>query len=200
MPETNLYDEKLLFRQVAHGDELAFRKVFYLYKEKLSLFISRMVKSDAATTELVQEIFVKLWVNREKLAKVDHPGAYIFMMANNRAVDHLRKIASEARMMDEVWQRISQVQHSTEERLQAKESQELINRAVVQLSPQKQKIFSLSRYEGLNHEEIASELRLSKSTVKNHLVETLRHIRTYLLRNSGSLLIVFSALLRFFLV
>jgi RNA polymerase sigma-70 factor (ECF subfamily) len=51
---------------------------------------------------------------------------------------------------------------------------------MLQLSPQKQKIFRLSRYEGLNHEEIATELRLSKSTVKNHLVDTLRHIKDYM--------------------
>ncbi len=74
----------------------------------------------------------------------------------------------------------------------AKESQELIHQALVQLSAQKQKIFQLSRYKGLNHEQIADHLSLSKSTVKNHIVETLRYIKTYLHQHSETLVIVFS--------
>jgi len=107
-------------------------------------------------------------------------------------MDHLRKLATEAKLLDQVWLQISKVQNSTEEQLNAKESQELIHQALVQLSPQKQKIFQLSRYEGLNHEQIADHLSLSKSTVKNHIVETLRHIKIYLHQHSEALVIVFS--------
>jgi len=49
----------LLFRQVAEGDEIAFRKIFDLYKTKLAVFIFRMIKSESCTEELVQDIFRK---------------------------------------------------------------------------------------------------------------------------------------------
>jgi RNA polymerase sigma-70 factor (ECF subfamily) len=116
--------------------------------------------------------------------------AYLFAMASNRTIDHLRKISAESRMLDDLWARVAHFNKSTEEAYDAKECNDLINEAVVQLSAQKQKIFRLSRYDGLKHEEIAHYLSLSKSTVKNHLVETLRHIRAYLHQHSETLFLV----------
>ena len=95
-------------------------------------------------------------------------------------------------MLNDLWTRVAHFNEATEEAYDAKECNDLINQAVIQLSPQKQKIFRLSRYEGLKLEEIADYLSLSKSTVKNHLVDSLRHIRTYLHHHSETLLLVFT--------
>src|SRR5207245_3620933 len=73
----------------------------------------------------------------------------------------------------------------TEEILQAQESRKLIHDAVSQLSLQRQTIFQLSREQGLSHEEIAAHLGLSKSRVKNIMVEILKHIKDYLARYSA---------------
>ena len=190
MVHSNLKEEQQLFKQIARGDEKAFRQLFDRYNGKLSAFTFRLTKSEFNAAEIVQDIFVKLWVNRVRLAEVENPHTYIFTMAFNRTMDQLRKASAEAKMLARLWQQISKVQNSTEDSFNAKESQNLINQAVVQLSPQKQKIFRLSRYEGLNHEEIAVHLCVSKSTVKNHLVETLRHIRTYLHQHSQTLILI----------
>jgi RNA polymerase sigma-70 factor (ECF subfamily) len=191
MVHSNADNEQLLFRRIAAGDECAFRQVFELYNGKLFTFILRLTKSKFTSAELIQDIFVKLWINRSRLARVGNPHAYIFAMASNRTMDHLRRVSAEAKILARMWQRISiEQQNSVEENFNAKESQGLIDKAVIQLSPQKQKIFRLSRYEGLNHQQIAFHLRVSKSTVKNHLVETLRHIRSYLHHHSETLLII----------
>lgn len=194
MMHSNSSDERLLFRQVAEGDGDAFRQVFDLYNGKLFTFVFRLTKSEFIAAELVQDIFVKLWVNRAKIAKAENPQAYIFTLASNRTMDHLRKVSAETKLIERAWQNISKIHNNVEDHFDAKESQELINKAVVQLSPQKQKIFRLSRYEGLNHDEIASHLSVSKSTVKNHLVDTLRHIRSYIHHHLESLVILFSFL------
>lgn len=191
MLQTELQMERHLFRRVSQGDAAAYREVFDLYCSKLTAFIYRLTKSEDTAAELVQDVFVKLWVSRLHLAEVDNPQAYIFTMASNRTMDHLRKVSAHAKMLSALWDRVSNLQQSTEELYNAKEYSELINQAIVQLSPQKQKIFRLSRYEGLKHEEIAAHLSLSKSTVKNHLVETLRHIKTYLHQHSETLVIIF---------
>ena len=180
MRDTNYSNEQDLFRQVSEGSRSAFRILFDLYNSQLSAFIYKLTKSENITAELVQDIFVKLWVNRSELSDVRNVQAYLFTIASNRTIDHLRKVAAESRMLNNLWNRIAKFQESAEEEYNAKECSDLINQAIVQLSPQKQRIFKLSRYEGLNHEEIASQLRLSKSTVKNHLVESLRHIKSYL--------------------
>ena len=180
MLHTDFSSEQDLFRQISEGNRNAFRELFDLYNRRLITFIYRLTKSETIAAELVQDIFVKLWVRHAELAEVNNVQAYLFTMASNRTIDHLRKVSAESRMIANLWARIAKFQESTEEAINAKECNDLINQAVVQLSPQKQKIFRLSRYEGLNHEEIASQLRLSRSTVKNHLVDTLRHIKTYI--------------------
>lgn len=190
MLRDHVNNHELLFLQVAEGDEIAFRGLFNIYIQRLSAFVFKLTKSDSTTTELVQDIFVKLWVNRSKLRDVENHQAYLFSIASNCTMDHLRKVAANARMKTRLWQQMAVSENNTEESLIAKESEELINAAVVQLSPQKQKIFTLSRNEGLNHEQIAHHLQLSKSTVKNHIVETLRHIRSYLHRHSETLILL----------
>jgi RNA polymerase sigma-70 factor (ECF subfamily) len=180
MLHTDFTSEQELIRQVSEGNRNAFRKLFDRYNCRLATFIYKLTKSETTAAELVQDIFVKLWVNRSELAEVKNVQAYLFTTASNRTIDHLRKVAAETRMLAQLWNRIAKFQESSEEAYNAKEYNDLINQAVVQLSPQKQKIFRLSRYEGLNHDEIATQLQLSKSTVKNHLVDTLRHIKTYI--------------------
>jgi RNA polymerase sigma-70 factor (family 1) len=186
MLHTDFTSEQELFRQVSEDNRNAFRLLFDRYNGRLTTFIYRLTKSETTTAELVQDIFVKLWVGRSELAEVSNVQAYLFAMASNRTIDHLRKISAESRMLANLWTRIAKFQESAEQAYNAKECSDLINQAMLQLSSQKQEIFRLSRYEGLNHEEIATQLRLSKSTVKNHLVDTLRHIKTYmnLLRHS----------------
>jgi RNA polymerase sigma-70 factor (ECF subfamily) len=98
----------------------------------------------------------------------------------------------EAKLLGMIWKEVSMAQNSTEDQLNAKESEELVHQALTQLSSQKRRIFELSRYEGLNHEQIADHLNLSKSTVKNHIVDILRHIKIYLLQHSEALVIIFS--------
>ena len=172
--------EQELFLQLSEGNKEAFRAIFDLYNGRLTTFIYKLTKSETTSAELVQDIFVKLWVNRSDLSAVKNVQSYLFTMASNRTIDHLRKISAESRMLAKLWLRIAKFQESAEEEYDVKECNDLINQAMVQLSPQKQKIFRLSRYEGLNHEEIATQLKISKSTVKNHIVDTLRHIKTYM--------------------
>lgn len=183
MLHTDFASEQELFRQISEGNKNAFRALFGLYNGKLITFIYKLTKSETTAAELTQDIFVKLWVNRSELAAVNNVQGYLFTMASNRTIDHLRKVSTESRVLANIWMRIAKFQESAEEAYDAKEYSELINEAVIQLSPQKQKIFRLSRFEGLNHEEIATYLNLSKSTVKNHIVDTLRHIKTYILKH-----------------
>ena len=179
MLHTDFPNEQELFRQISEGNGNAFRMLFDMYNGRLATFIFKLTKSETTAAELVQDIFVKLWVKRAELAEVNNVHAYLFTIASNRTIDHLRKVAAESRMLNKIWTRIAKFQESSEHAYDAKECNEMINQAMVRLSPQKQEIFRLSRYEGLSHEEIATQLHLSRSTVKNHIVDTLRHIRTY---------------------
>ena len=150
------------------------------------VYALKLSKNRYVAEEILQEIFLKLWTNRIQLPEVQNIGTYIFVMVKNRTLDHLRKIANESRLFNEVWHTISEEQELSG-LLDVKDSMRLIEKAVGQLSPQKQKIFYLSRSEGLSHRQIAEKCSLSESTVKNHLVETLRHIRLFLQQHNATL-------------
>ena len=191
MPPDIQYNEKELFRQIAEGDEKAFRVLFDQYRQRLFLFAWQLCHSTVEAEEVVQDIFLKLWVNRLKLAEVDFPRKYIYVMARNRTLDLLSKIARDQQLIKEVWNNISQSDTYLEDMLQAKESQQLINQAISQLSEKKQTIFLLSRRDGLSLDEIAKQMGLSVQTVKNILTETLKHIKAFLSQHAELLAIVF---------
>jgi RNA polymerase sigma-70 factor (ECF subfamily) len=190
LKEAPQYQETQLLSRIAAGDECAFRSLFDLYKGRVTVYALRLSKSRYVAEEIVQEIFLKLWTNREQLTEVQNIGTYIYVMAKNRTLDHLKKIANEDRLFNEVWHTISEQGEPTGH-LYAKDNMRLIEKAIGQLSPQKQKIFYLSRFEGLSHHQIAEQCALSKNTVKNHLVKTLRHIKFFLKQHNVTLLIPF---------
>jgi RNA polymerase sigma-70 factor (family 1) len=176
----NRYTDRELLQLVANGDKSAFRQLFDLYKLKLFSFVLQMTHSRVDAEEIVQDVFAKLWESRAGLASVDYPAKYIYTIARNKTLNHLTRLARDRRLLQQLWVNVSQQENPSEELLHARECQELISKAISQLSPQRQTIFQLSREQGLSHEEIAGRLGLSKSRVKNIIVEILKHIRDYL--------------------
>jgi RNA polymerase sigma-70 factor (ECF subfamily) len=180
VPLDNLNTDRILLQRVANGDKTAFRQLFDLYKLRLFSFVLQMTHSKVDAEEIVQDVFAKLWEIRTDLVQVDYPGKYIYTIARNKTLNHLAKLARDRQLLQQVWLNVSQTDNSTEALLQAQESQRLIGEAINRLSLQRQTIFRLSREQGLTHEEIAVHLGLSKSRVKNILVEILKHIKDYL--------------------
>ena len=146
MPSAIQYDEKELFRQIAEGNEAAFRAIFDGYRERLFTFAWQLCHSAVDAEEIVQDIFLKLWEQRDKLAEVSFPRKYIYIMTRNRTLDLLGKIARNEQMIKEVWVQMSQSDNLTENLLQAEESRKLIQQAVAQLSEKKQTIFLLNEH------------------------------------------------------
>jgi RNA polymerase sigma-70 factor (family 1) len=193
LPKQLPYEEKSLLKEIAKGNERAFRTLYDAYFPQLSAFTFKLCKSGTATEEIVQDVFVKLWVNRQDLPHLESPEAYMFSMARNRTIDHLRRLIRETDLMQVLAGKLSSGSNDIEERLDVRELRRLIEGALLQLSDQKKTIFRLSKDKGLSHDQIAEVMQLSKSTVKNHLSETLHHIREHLRQqpNSEITLLVF---------
>lgn len=183
-------DTELLLK-FREGDENAFRELYDRHSRTVSAFVYHLTHSAVDAEDILQDTFLKLWTSREQLPSIDHVGNYIFMIARNKTLDHLRKIAQQQRLLDQVWANVTMPADGIEQQLDARESQQLINKAFAQLTEQQQTIFRLSRQEGMTHEAIAQHLRLSKSRVKNVQVETLRYIRQFLAQHSGPLGVLF---------
>jgi RNA polymerase sigma-70 factor (family 1) len=180
-----LYNEKELFNRIVSGDETAFTIIFNKYKGPLFIYALRLTKSQLAAEELVQDCFLKLWINRHRLDKVENPGGFIHNMARNAGIDFLRRLALNTKLQQEVWSRISPQENTTELELEHSETRRMIQQAVEQLTAQQREVFRLSRYQGMSYEEIGNLLGISRNTVKNHLVSSLRFIREFLEKHHG---------------
>ena len=139
----------------------------------------------------MQDVFTRLWKNGVVLMDIDIPEAYIFSIARNRTIDYLRKLARETRLIAQLSNQAGQAEVNMEDTLSADALKTLIEQALESLSRQKQEIFHLSKNIGLSHDEIAKRLNLSKSTVKNHISETLTHIRLRISRKTDTELLLF---------
>ena len=188
-------------QEIAKGNEKAFRTLYDAYFNRLSAYIFKLCKSVAVTEEIVQDIFIKLWESRASLVSLDTPEAYIFSMARNKAIDHLRKVARETSLIPAIKQQLQACSNEIEDRFDAADLRLMIEEALQELSPQKREVFRLRNNEGLDHEEIARVMQLSRSTVKNHLSQTLQHLRRYLSRSHrpGTLLLLLLSFSGFFM-
>ena len=86
-----LLNEKVLLRQVARHDEKAFKALFETYQARLYHYIIHIIKSREAAEEMVIDVFLKIWQQRESLHEIESFDAYLFRIAFNKSVDFLRR-------------------------------------------------------------------------------------------------------------
>lgn len=176
-----------LFTRLAKDDEHAFREIFHFYTPRLHPFILRIVKSEAVAEEMVQEVFMKLWINRSAMATKENPSAWLFTVAANQSLTFLRRLSVERRFINAVKNDFSADTNSPiEETVISRESERLLQDAVNNLPARQKLVYSLSRNEGLSHEKISDQLGISPNTVKNHIISATRNIRQFL-QKTGTL-------------
>ncbi len=156
--------------------ELLFADIFKSYEQALHRLAANLCKDDAMAADIVQEVFIKLWEIRTQLHEIENIEAFLFTLTRNKMMDFLRKAASDARLRQTLWDTMQGTALTNGIQTEAKELHHIWRKAVDQLSPQRKAIYLL-REEGLNYQEIADQMHLSRHTVKNQLSAALRSIR-----------------------
>jgi RNA polymerase sigma-70 factor (family 1) len=183
------YDERLLLQQVAASDEQAFRQLFNQYKARIYSAALRITRSEAAAEELLQDVFMIIWLRREKLTEIENFPSYLFIIVRNEAYRAIRKIAKERRSaLHETYD--ESYDTDTEALISLKEYQDHLRKIVDQLPPQQKQAYRLIREKGLSREEAANAMQVSPQTVKAHLAKALKTIRAYLNAHFESILII----------
>ena len=177
----------------------SFKCLFDTYKNRLYGYVLAITRCPYTAEEITQEIFIKLWLRRDILHEVENLDGYIFTVARNKTLNHLRKAAYDVRLLLELQARAASnyCSNNVEERALSGEFDRLLRDALALMSPQRRLVYLLSRQHGMNHEEIAQQLRLSRNTVRNHMVEALRFLRRYF-GEHGSILLALILLIKNF--
>ena len=155
--------------------EALFRQHFRL----ATLYAERIVGSAHEAEDIVQEVFMQLWLGRDRLD--EHRSLYnlLFTMTKHRIYDHFRRrynLEALRRPLSE-FDAVSDEAESPESGLEAEQLRQTIARTVAAMPPQRRTIFALSRQENLSRQEIARRLGVSVRTVDKHLELALREIR-----------------------
>lgn len=170
----------MLFRKLADGDEEAFRQIFHHYNKLLQPFAVKLTRSTQAAEEVLQEVFLKIWAHRSKLAELDNPKAYIIRIISNESIDYLQSLAKHRDLPEEMQQSLIDGAPSPEQSFFYRETELRLQQAIDRLPLARRQIYRMSREQYKRIPEIASELNLSHNTVKNQLVKALRSIRLHI--------------------
>lgn len=190
MPVPRLDNENQLLKEISLGNEKSFRVLFDYYWKSIYGVAYSLTKSTELSEEIVQDVFLKIWMNREKLIAIEKIDGYLFMVARNHIYNLLRKKIMEGPWVAQLEQHFLETSSLPEEQLLLKETTQAIKAAVELLPQQQRTVFELSRYEGLDHATIAAHLGISKLTVKSHMTKALQSIRLHLQSHTDAILFV----------
>lgn len=185
MRATATYDERNILTLLEGGSEFAFVQIFDRYRPRIYKTARQFLKSPELAEEIVQEVFMKLWLRRATACEIEKLDAYLFTMARNLTLDTLRKQAYEAGEARRMAVGMDMIGNASDEPLLESQYTELLQEAVSLLPPQQQQVFRLAKVEGLSHEAIAAQLNISRLTVKTHMAKALQSIRNHLRPHLG---------------
>jgi RNA polymerase sigma-70 factor (ECF subfamily) len=192
--------ERFLFERIAMGDEMAFKQLFQRYGPIIAAAIRKVTRSEAVVPDILQDVFLKLWLKKEQLTSVDYPRRWVLQIAYHESFNWLKKQKVAQKHLEALHgEQLSYVAQSPTSEVEAgylyKETADRLSEVVDSLPPKAKQVYRLNRENGLRISEIASELKISNQTVKNTLGRAIRSIRLKMGETRFFVLIALSLLL-----
>jgi RNA polymerase sigma-70 factor, ECF subfamily len=175
----NITDNFLVTR-ILQNDPGAFKLLYDRYSKKIYFFSLKYLGNNIEAEELVQSVFINVWENRGSLDPGNSVKGYIYKSAINYIYNYLKKKTIKARFIEsQMYENETQSDNLFEEEI-FHDLEKSINTVVETLPSRQQRIFHLSRYDGLTYQEIAVKLDLSIRTIENQMYRALKTIKTRL--------------------
>lgn len=155
---------------------LLFNDIFLSYEKVLFKLAFNLTKDRHLARDIVHDVFLKLWEIREQILEIKSVESFLFVMVRNKVMDHLRKVSSDAKLKQAIWESMQDIVATQDNAIEEKEFRQQLNQAIEQLPPQRKAIY-LMRDEGYDYKEIAKKMNISRHTVKNQISAALKSIR-----------------------
>ena len=182
----NFSEERSLILRLIEGDEDAFCELYATYKNRLIYFAMRFLKSREYAEDVFQDVFTVVWQSRRFINPDASFSSYLYTIMRNRILNQLRNAANEEKLKESILSQALYYTEDTKREVMLNDLKSLISHALQQLTPRQREIFEMSREAQLSHKEIADKLGISVNTVQEHISTSLKLIRTYLIKYSGS--------------
>lgn len=186
-----------LIKRLQQGDERAFTLLYDQYSKPIYRNILRLVKDQEIAQELLQDLFLKVWERRAAIKLEGSFKSFLYKVSENLVYKHFRKIAQDSRLVEKLIASSVHYETNVEDSIVSRETSELLQKAIDNLSPQRKQIYMLCKLEGKSHEEVSRELGISTSTVNNQIVKANQAVKCFFLANTelAALLIAIHAVL-----
>jgi len=172
-----------LVAKIKAGDTRAFEQLYHEYSPRLYVNILKMVKDELTAEELIQELFTKIWQKREGLDGAADFLPYLYRVAQNLVYDFFRKLQRDRKMMEHFKSVAMENYDHIESALNYKESEQLLQKAMEQLTPQQRAVYLFCKIQGDTYKQAAEKMGISTHTVKEYLGKANNAVKKYLMSN-----------------
>ena len=180
MPSPNPKYLRQILLKTSRGDERSFEALYTMFSDRIFFLARAYFFSREEAEEVVQEVFVKIWMCRTQLDPKKSFQAYVKKIANNILINKLKRKAVEKRFQQYFLHHQLEGLNVTQQEVEFHELQRNIELGIRSLPPKRKEIFRLSREKGLSNKEISVKLGISKRTVDDHLAKSLQFLRKQL--------------------
>lgn len=180
MEQRELHKDLIL--RLREGNAKTFELLFLSVYPHLCAFANKFLHDTQDAEEIVQEVFYRLWKNRQHLDEDESIKGYLFTAVKNRCLhflEHKKVKDKHAALLHYIYYN-APASNGADVVLEASELEMEFTRALEQLPSQCRKIFEMSRFEGLKHREIATHLNISQKTVETQIARALNRIKLQL--------------------
>ncbi|SHG09359.1 RNA polymerase sigma factor [Pedobacter caeni] len=176
-----LQGERMLLQDAARGSREAFAAIYKFYLPRLYKYIYPFVNSSREDTEeILHDLFMKVWERKEELSDINSFSSYLYRMARNRLVNIYEHGKVKQKAIDYISSHTEASGNQADEPFITAQYNTLVQNAINLLPPKRRQIFEMSVYQEMSHDEIATELQISKSMVKKQLYSAVRYLKEYL--------------------
>jgi len=187
----NIKPEDHIIKQLAQGNPLVFEGVFKTHYKELILHALRFVEDEEEAEEIVQALFLDIWNKRAELQINTSLRSYLYTSVRNTCLNFIKHKKVEYKYKEHNAHLITEESGTEKDSLVQQELAEKIDQAISKLPPERQKVFKMSRYEGLKYKEIAEQMNISVKTVENQMGKALKFLREELVEFLPLLFIFF---------
>jgi RNA polymerase sigma-70 factor (ECF subfamily) len=185
-----------LIRQIQAGDTVAFETFFARYRQAMQAHVARIVCEPAATEDLVQEVFLRVWTRAEQWQGSGSVKGWLYRIATNLSLNHLRSVKRRPQQPLEIptddgdddnpvpgWM-VDASALTPEAQLEIVEQQKLLGQLIETLPPDKQDVFRMVYDDEMDLHSVATALEIPEGTVKSRLYHSRKKIAEQLKKAS----------------
>lgn len=162
---------------VKESQHEAFSELYHRYNQLLLLYAHKKLQDKGAAQDIIQDVFVAIWENREQLQINDSVKGYLYQAVRNKALNVFARQKVSDKYLESLGNFLDRSPGETDYHIREQDILQTIGQEIALMPPQMRLVFELSRYHYLSHREIAAKLGISEDTVRKHIQRSLKRLK-----------------------